>query len=156
MGDNQIMNLHLLENCWSFRFVPEILYCYREGCGGTNRFSKTEARDIDAIKRYQLQFFQSLYSNRKLIERNLYAETAAWFYVYIQESIDHLNDGEIIDMIEDALEFDTFKPARVCFLQRSTESWETVNLLRKANSEVYLQSAKTSRRKSFVKRKVKK
>lgn len=157
MGDDQIMNLYLLENCWSFRFIPEILYCYQQGSGGTSKFSKTTMYDLATIKRYQLQFLERYdYVNREQIEKTLYSELAGWFYVYIQESIEHLNDSEIINLIEESLKLDTFVIAREYYLQNSAEKWEAVDLLRKANPDEYLQSAKNNRRKSCLKRKARK
>lgn len=157
MGDDQILNLFLLENCPSIKFIPDALYCHQEGYGGSNKFSKTTMNDLDAIKRYQLYFLDRYkYADYEKIEKQLFAESAAWLYGYVQQSINYLNDTEVISMIDSILELPTFKLARNYYLNKSTENWEAVDLLRKAKSTQYLQSAKKYVRDHFFELKLKK
>lgn len=157
MGDDQILNLFLLENCQSFRFIPDTLYCYQQGSGDTSKFSKSTMADLDTIKRYQLQFLDRYpYGNREKIENTLHSETAGWFYVYLQECTDHLNDNEVMDLIERVLKYDAFVMAREFYLRKTAGNSEAVNLLCKADPVEYLQSAKEIRKKMSLKRKIRK
>lgn len=156
MGDDLIMNLFILDKCLTFRFIPDILYCYQQGSGGTSKFSKSTMADLDLIKQYQLRFLEHYeYGNHERIEATLYSEVAGWFFEYIQNCIENLNDEETVDLIGKVLKYDSFKSARNYYLSKSMDTREAVKLLCKANPDEYLQRAKYIRRKLFLKRKIK-
>lgn len=142
-GEDQIINLHLLSDCKSFRFIPDTLYCYRQLSGDTNSFSMHTMKDLDNIKKYQLIYLDRYQGDSKdRIRATLFSEVAGWFFVYVQQALEHLNEEELVILINDALQFPRFKLAREYYLNRSEENRDTVNLLRKADAREYIRKAK--------------
>lgn len=151
-GDDLILNLGLLENCDSMRLIPDYLYNYRQLSGGTNSFSKHTMEDLDNIKQYQLFFLNRYQGNDKeKIQNILFSEIAGWFFIYIQQALGYISDKELIQLISDTLCLPNFILARQYYLEHSKENWEAVNLLRKADSNEYLNKAKIYERKQHVK-----
>lgn len=145
-GDDQIMNLHLLSDCESFRFIPDTLYCYRQLSGGTNSFSMRIMKDLDSIKKYQLLFWENYQGNSKeRIEKTLFSEVAGWFFYYIQQALEHLNEEELVLLINNVLQYPRFILAREYYMNRPEENWDAVDLLRKSDAREYIQKAKEYR-----------
>lgn len=141
-GDDLILNLQLLSKCESFKFIPDTLYCYRQFSGGTNRFSLHTMKDLDNIKKYQLFYLEQYQGDSKeSIRKILFSEVVGWFYLYIQQGLDYLNDAELINLINESLQLPTFIQAREYYMNNK-ENWEAVNLLRKANAKEYIIKAK--------------
>lgn len=142
-GDDQILNLHLLATCESFRFIPDILYCYRELSGGTNSFSKNTMKDVDNIKKYQLLFLERYQGDSKeRVRKILFSELAGWFFTYVQQALDNLNESELIALINESLQYPRFILAKDYFMSKPEENWDAVNLLRKGDACEYIQKAK--------------
>ena len=142
-GEDQILNLQLLSTCESFRFIPDVLYCYRELSGGTNRFSLRTMKDLDNIKKYQLLYLERYQGNSKdHIKRFLFSEVAGWFFVYVRQALNNLNESELIALINETLQYPRFMLAREFFLSNPEENWEAANLLRKADAHEYIAKAK--------------
>ena len=142
-GDDQVMNLHLLETCRSFSFIPDVLYVYRQGSGGTNRFSLSTLQDINKIKHYQLSFIEKHPEYpRSILEKSLFSELAGWTFYYICQGTKHLPDEQLKSLIAEAMELPSYQAAREYYLTRSNEKWEAVNLLRQADPDAYLEAAK--------------
>lgn len=142
-GDDQVMNMYLLETCRSFSFIPDTLYVYRQESGGTNRFSLHTLQDIDKIKHYQLSFIEKhpKYS-RSTLENILFSELAGWTFHYICQGTAHLPNEQLKSLIAEAMELPSYQAAREYYLTRSNEKWEAVNLLRQADPDAYLDAAK--------------
>ncbi|MBO4939126.1 MAG: glycosyltransferase family 2 protein [Oscillospiraceae bacterium] len=142
-GEDQIMNLHLLSTCESFRFIPDPIYCYRQLSGGTNGFSRNAMKDLDIIKKYQLRFWERYQGgSRDLIRNILFSEVAGWFFAYVQQALDNLNEAELITLINETLQYPHFILARNYYLTETEESWDAVDLLRKGDAREYIQKAK--------------
>ena len=142
-GDDQVMNMYLLETCRSFSFIPDTLYVYRQGSGGTNRFSLRTLQDINIIKHYQLSFIEKHPEYpRSTLENILFSELAGWTFYYICQGIGHLPDEQLKSLIAEAMELPSYRAAREHYLNRSNEKWDAVNLLRQANPDAYLEAAK--------------
>lgn len=142
-GDDQVMNMYLLETCRSFSFIPDTLYVYRQGSGGTNRFSLHTAQDINSIKHYQLSFIEKHPEYpRSILEKSLFSELAGWTFYYICQGTKHLPDEQLKSLIAEAMELPSYQAAREYYLTRSNEKWEAVNLLRQADPDAYLEAAK--------------
>lgn len=156
-GDDLIMNLHLLSTCESFRFIPDTLYCYRQLSGGTSSFSKQTMRDLDNIKKYQLQFLESYQGgSTERIRNTLFSEIAGWFFVYVQQALDHLNEAELIALINDTFQYPRFMLAKEYFMSKPEENWDAVNLLRKEDAHEYIQRAKKYHNKRSIKNAIRK
>lgn len=156
-GDDQIMNLHLLSTCESFRFIPDTLYCYRQLSGGTNSFSKHTMKDLDNIKKYQLLFLKCYQGcSTELIRKILFSEIAGWFFAYVQQALDNLNEAELITLINDTLQYPRFMLAREYYMNKPEENWDAVNLLRKGDAHEYIQKAKKYHNKRSIKNAIKK
>lgn len=142
-GDDQILNLHLLSTCKSFRFIPDTLYCYRQLSGGTNSFSMNTMKDLDNIKKYQLLFWERYQGgSRERIRNVLFSEVAGWFFAYVQQALDNLNETELITLINETFRYPRFILARDYYLRETEESWDAVDLLRKGDAREYIQKAK--------------
>lgn len=142
-GDDQILNLHLLSTCKSFRFIPDTLYCYRQLSGGTNSFSMNTMKDLDNIKKYQLLFLERYQGgSRERIRNVLFSEVAGWFFAYVQQALDNLNETELITLINETFRYPRFILARDYYLRETEESWDAVDLLRKGDAREYIQKAK--------------
>lgn len=146
-GDDLIMNLHLLQNCDSMLFIPEVLYCYRQFIGGTGNFSPRTFQDLNNIKAYQLRFLEDYPggSKEKILDI-LFAEAAAWYYGLIQQALKHHSDAEVETMIVESLQLPSFVRTREYYLHESDCDWEAVELLRKADPKEYIAKAKVFRK----------
>lgn len=142
-GDDQILNLQLLENCKSILIVPNILYCYRQQTGYTNKFSKNALNDLNTIKECQLYFIKNYkHDNKDLMYRNLYAEIAGWTFAYMKNALEVLDEKEVFRIMNLSLELSTFKLAREYYLTTNNENWNGVNLIRSKDINKYLVIAK--------------
>ena len=123
-GDDQVLNLYLLENCDNALFIPDVLYAYRQFSGSTNQFSLRTMHDLDAIKRYQ-QIFLNRYqgTGKDKMQNILYSEVAGWFYVYVQQGLTHLKEDQLKELITDTLCLPNFQLARKYYIHESSESW---------------------------------
>ena len=145
-GEDLVVNLQLLSTCESFRIIPDALYGYRELSGGTNRFSKRTMNDLNTIKKHQLLHLERYIGEQKtIIENALYAEVAAWFFLYIQDALNYLSDSELAEQINDTLQLPSFLAAREYYTNVNQENWDAVNLLRKADATAYITKAKELR-----------
>lgn len=150
-GEDLILNLQLLSECESFKFIPNTLYCYRQFSGGTNRFSLRTMKDLDNIKKYQLLYLEQYQGNsQESIKNILFSEVAGWFFHYIQQGLDYLNDEELINLINESLQLPRFIQAREYYMN-SEENWDAVNLLRKADAKEYILKAKEYKNKKDIK-----
>lgn len=151
-GEDLILNLHLLSTCESIYFIPNALYCYRQASGGTSNFSVHTMRDVDNVKKYQLLHLERYQGNSKeKIEKVLYSEVAGWFFLYVQQALDHLTEKELVTLITESLRYPRFVLARDYYMNKSTETWDAVSLLRKANAFEYIDKAKEYRRRRKIK-----
>ncbi len=155
-GEDLILNLHLLKDCNSFKLIPDILYCYCQLNGGTSKFSTRTMKDLDCIKRYQLQFLEQYQgSAKKSIEKILYSEVAGWFFYYIQQATEHLSEDELADLINETLQYKNFILARNYYLEKAEDNYDAVNLLRKGDAQEYIKKAKEYHKKQKLKASVK-
>lgn len=142
-GEDQILNIQLLSTCNSFRFVPYCLYCYQELTGGTNLFSANTMKDLDAIKKYQLEYLNSYQGRlKRKIKKRLFSEVAGWFFVYIQQATKYINDSELKKLINESLKLPRIQDAREYYISENNENWEAASLLRKADVDEYIIKAK--------------
>lgn len=156
-GEDQILNLFLLEKCEKVYFCSKPLYCYLSVDGGTKKWRKETMYDLDTIKKYQLMFVEKCNSKeRKLYERVLFAELAAWFLLFLESSIPVLTRSEIIDYVNEILDLPRFQIARNYYLSENDEKWEAVDLLRKADAEQYYIAARSNYFKNKKKNAIKK
>lgn len=154
-GDDQILNLQVLSKCDSFRFIPNILYCYRQLSGGTNRFSMQAMKDLDKIKEYQLLYLKTYSGKEKeRIKGILFSELAGWFFIYIQQALDYLDEDKLLALIEETLNYPSFVLAREYYMDTREENWEAANLLRKADAHEYIAKARQYHDRGRIKRKL--
>ncbi len=145
-GDDLILNIMLLKNCQSALFIPDVFYVYRQFIGGTSRFSVTEMRDLDTIKRYQLKYLDAYESeDKERIQSALFSETAGWFNHYVRKSLSRQGREATKQMIEETLEYETFRQARAYF-QHHPQEWEGAKLLCKGDSQAYLEKAEAEKK----------
>lgn len=142
MGDDLILNLFLLEHCQTAFFSPELLYVHQACVGFSTRYSKSTMQDLNIIKRYQLAFLEK-WNNPSFdtARRVLFSEVAGWFYLYVKESLKHLDRDEVIHMIRDTLNLESFLATRDYYLHESSENWEAVSLLKFGDANLYVEKA---------------
>ena len=142
-GDDQILNLQLLENCNSCLIIPDVLYCYRQGSGYTNKFSKNALVDLNIIKEWQIHFIDKYkYDNKDLIYSNLFGEISGWTFEYMKNALEELNEDEVINIIDSALKLPSFELAKNYYLTTNFENWDGVNLIRSSDINKYILVAK--------------
>ena len=142
-GDDLIMNLHMLESCRDIRFIPDVLYNYRQLSGDTKKFSLSTMNDLNIIKQYQTQFLENYNGNAKeRIIRNMHGETAGWLFYYVRQAISHIEEDKLRNLIQKTLKLKAFVLSRQYFLENTEEKWDAVNLLREAKADDYLTKAK--------------
>ncbi len=141
-GDDLVTNLICLENSSSAVIVPDVLYVYKDTTGGTTRFSKNTMRDLDIIKRYQLNFLnKSKTDNKEKIFSTIHTETAYWFGAWIKDGNALLNTEELKTIIEKALTLSSITEAREFFMKENSLDWEVIELLRKGDATQYIEWA---------------
>lgn len=156
-GEDLILNLHLCEACNAFRIIPDALYCYCVFSGGTKRFSVDTMKDLDAIKRYQLRFLDRYHAGPKeKMLKALHSEVAGWFFIHVQQALDHLDDRELRCMITETLALPSFMLSQEYYADHMEENREAACLLRKADADAYIERAREKRRKVNVREKIKK
>lgn len=152
MGDDLIMNLHILSGGCTVRYIPNVLYIYREYSGGTNRFSASTMKDLDCIKNEQLRYLSEYKAdNKEKIERILYSEIPYWFVVYLREAREYLNNEELLKLIEECLRLKSFESAKEYYRLKGNKSEEVVNLLVDSDAEKYIDYISVPVKKSIKK-----
>lgn len=145
MGEDLILNLHLLERCESALYLPDTLYVYRTGVGGSSNWSWNMMRDLDYIKMYQLHFLARWSGEQKEILRKiLFSEIAGWFFLHIQDGIQKIPREELRECIEQTLALPRFVLAREYYQEQLDEHWQAAELLRAGEPERYLCEAETA------------
>lgn len=151
-GDDLIMNLYLLEECESVLFVSDYLYIYRQFSGGTSKFTERTMRDLDMIKKYQLQFIERYRGSRKKeIVNTCFMETAGWFLSFIKQGLNSVGEEHMKELINETLQLLSFQKARHYFMNETTANSEPVTLLKLADAEKYIEKAKQDNSKKNVK-----
>ena len=146
-GDDEILNMHLLQDVENALFIPDSLYVYRQSSGGTRKFSLQTMNDLDTIKKHQLVFLKKRENyDTERIYRNLHAETAAWFLVFLREASNYLTDDELERLISKTLLLPRFVLAQEYFTDHP-ESWEGPKLLVKGDTKEYLIALREKQRK---------
>lgn len=142
-GEDLILNLFLLKKCDSCLLLTDSLYVYNDLSGGTNKFSMHTMEDLNIIKKYQLLFLERWKGEKKSeVENNLYAEIAGWFFVFVQQALEMVDEDKLKLIIQDTLGLPSFILAKNYFIENSNEKWEAAELLREANPDKYIKAAK--------------
>lgn len=142
MGDDFIMNMHLLENIETGIYISEPLYVYRSVLGRSGHFRKNELENLDTFKNYQWTFLQKWNGEYKdKVVRMHFAETAGWLYNYVQNSLKYLSEEELKQMIVDSLDLPNIKRARE-YLKNNNENYPEFKLLVAGDPDLYISEAK--------------
>lgn len=148
-GDDLILNILLLEDCHSVLFIPDVLYMYRQFSGGTSRFSRTIMKDLDTIKRYQLQHLESYEGeDEERIRSVLFSEIACWFGSYVKWSLHEQGREATKRMIEESLQYTAFQQARAYFRQHDVD-WTVIRLLQEGDVCAYMAYAEKVEKRSM-------
>ena len=142
MGEDIVINLHLLEKCTSPIFVPIVLYVYRDLVGGTTKYSLTAMNDLDTVRQYQLLFIDRGELDKKRYYKALYHDNAGWFYAWVKVGIPILGEEKMLSIVEQTLSLPSFHAAHLYFREHIEETWNAANLLRSGNAEEYIIQAK--------------
>ncbi len=152
-GDDQIINMQILQNCRTIMFIPDDLYCYRCFSGGTNNFSKRTMDDLSSIKKYQLLFLENFVADDKEhLLKILHAETAGWSFAYIREAVGILSEDELEKLIEHMLKLPGIVAASEYYKLHTEEKWTAVELLREADARKYIMAARSVAEDTGVKK----
>lgn len=141
-GEDIIINLYLLQTCKCVLFIKDILYTYQANLGLTKTYHDSDMKDLNSIKEIQLQFLSEYKcgNNGEEIERNLFGEIAAWFFIYVKDSLSMKSVAETEKMIEETLDYSSFIKAKDYYNNYNNEQWLAVNLLRTSSSQDYIRS----------------
>ena len=147
-GDDLVMNLSLLKTASSMLFLPDALYVYQQGSGGTNSFKISTMDDLDFIKRHQLQNLK-MRENRDdndSIESILHSETAGWFYLWVRQALNNLDEKDVYFHVKRVLELPSFRSTRQFYEEHGSDESVPAFLMRKADPEAYIDYAKKANR----------
>jgi len=151
-GDDEILNMHLLQSVDRALFLPDLLYVYRQSSGGTGKFSLRTMNDLDIIKKHQLEFLKRREGeDTERMLRTLHAETAAWFLVYLKQAHNYLTDSELEELVSKTLQLPRFVLAQGYFTDYP-ENWDGPKLLVKGDVKEYLAFSREQPRKPFMER----
>ena len=154
-GDDIIISRFLLGNCNRIAFSPLCIYTHRDG-GGMVTWKQSTMFDLNTIKTYQesaLADYQG--QGKEEIKERMYSEIASWFFLHIQSGLSVLSEDEMKKYINSILNLSMFQKARHYYLEESSENWEAVALLKKANPDAYILSAKNVAQSRTMKNKLK-
>lgn len=141
-GDDQILNIHLLQSIDGALYLPDMPYVYRQFSGDTGRFSIHTMEDLDIIKKYQLEFLgKRTADDIKVIENVLYSEMAGWFLIYVKEALNNLDENMVEELVRRTLLLPRFIMAQQ-YYQKNPKNWEGARLLALADAKEYIKSAK--------------
>ena len=143
-GEDLVMNLSLLKNVSSMLFLPDALYVYQQGSGGTSSFKISTMDDLDFIKRHQLQNLK-MRENRDdndSIESILHSETAGWFYLWVRQALNNLDEKDVYFHVKRVLELPSFRSAHQFYEEHRSNESVPAFLMRKADPETYIDYAK--------------
>lgn len=144
MGEDLILNLYLCEKCNKVKYLAEPLYCYRDLTGFTSRWKAKDMYDLDKIKQYQIKFLNKVErEDKEKILKELYTETASWFFCHIRNGIDELNEDEMTEYINNVLSLPSFIQARDYFLIDQSEKRLSAELICEANPQKYISAARS-------------
>ncbi|MBR0348520.1 MAG: glycosyltransferase [Clostridia bacterium] len=142
MGEDFILNLHLLKDINKALYIYEQIYVYRNLLGGSGSFRKNEMKNMSVLKDYQWSFLQKWNGEYKdKVVRMHFAETAGWLYNHVQNSIKYLSEEEIKEMILNALELPNVQRARE-YLKNNNENYPEFKLLVAGDPDLYISEAK--------------
>ena len=117
-----------------------------------HRFSRYAMRDLDNIKKFQLLYLDQYQGESKdAIRKTLFSEVAGWFFVYVQKTLNYLNEVELIALIEETLSQPSFVLAREYYMNTPEDHWDAVDLLRKGDAHEYITKAKEYRKGKRIK-----
>lgn len=154
-GEDQVMNIFMLQKITGAYYLPDPLYVYREFTGGTSKFSMTTMEDLNTIKTYQLAFLdQKGYSDTGKILKYLYAEIAAWSALYIRETAEYLDEQQLELHINNMLNLPTFIKAGE-YYSNHPEAWDEAEMIRRRHVQDYLEYARREEKKGLRARLIK-
>lgn len=156
MGEDFIINLHLLSNINKAMLIDSSIYVYRKLFGGTSNFKKDIMHEVDILKEYQWTFLQKWNGSKKnSVTRMHFAETAGWLYNYAQNGLGFLSGDELKEKIKEALELPNIKRARE-YLKTNTEDYPEFKLIIAGDPDLYITKAKKVLENQPRKNKIKK
>lgn len=156
MGEDFIINLHLLHNIDKAMFIDSSIYVYRKMIGGTSNFKKDIMKEVDILKEYQWSFLQKWNGDKKdSVVRMHFAETAGWLHNYAQNGLEFLPEDELKEKITDAFELPNVKRARE-YLKTNTENYPEFKLIVAGDPSLYIAKAKETLENQPPKNKIKK
>lgn len=152
MGDDVVINLCVVQNCKNVLFTPQVFYVYNDLTGGTTKFRVNEMEDLNIVKKYQIKYLrkwmiENYNTNYYKVEQALFGEMAAWFFLFIQQAMDHMEIENLKELIKKVLGYSTFKEAEKYYKKHPKENWMAVNLLKEGNIEQYIEEAKKAKKR---------
>lgn len=154
-GEDIVMNLYLLRDCQSARFLPIQLYGYRETAGGTKRFSKTAMLDLDKVSAHKLMFAaNNPYADKAAIEYRIFADIAGSLLCFTQDALRNLTKELTVPLLQESFSLPSFQLARECFIRNQQHTWTGADLLRSSDPERYCAEGTRRNRKNRLRRSV--
>ena len=154
-GEDIVMNLYLLRDCQSARFLPIQLYGYREINGGTKRFSKTVMQDLDKVSVHKLMFATSNpFADKAAVEYRIFADIAGSLLCYTQDALRNLPKEMTVSLLKESFSLPCFQRAREYFIRNQQHTWTGADLLRSSDPEKYCAEGTRRNRKNRLRRSV--
>lgn len=142
MGDDFIINLHLLNNIDKAMLIDSSIYVYRKLSGGTSNFKKDIMNEVNILKEFQWKFLQGWNGQKKkAVIRMHFAETAGWLYNYAQNGLGFLSEDELKEKIKKSLELPNVKRSRE-YLKNNNENYQEFKLIVAGDPDLYITKSK--------------
>ncbi len=152
MGDDLVINLHLLEKCSSALYLPDAYYLSYRLNGNTGNYRKNEMHNLDRIKYYQKIFLDKWNGKAKAkVEELHHFETADWFYVHVVRSLKEIGEKSTKELICEILSLPAFVRAREYFEKNPMDNLP-VKLLLLQSADEYIIAAKADKGGSLKKK----
>ena len=147
-GEDQVLNLFLLENCESFLFLSDTLYAYRQTNRGTKRFAKNAMEDLNRVKAYQDSFIKRRSGSDDLhaVRRAFFLELVEKLYAFACSGERVLRADQLKALLKETMELPYFRMARQYFEEHPECDTKQMELFLCADPDAYLKCAHSENR----------
>lgn len=102
-------------------------------------------RDLDQIKVSQLEVLDASSYNQEMKNEMMWkitVELACWFFLYVQQALECLEEDEVLSIINESLNYPSFRRIKEYLNNDRDDDWLQIHLIREGNPEQILKEAR--------------